>query len=94
MKMQQRALKISERVIVWVLPLRLSFAWTPCVEPALASVLLMASSSATVAEGFALIGVYTLGFAIPFLAVGLFRKHRNLALHRKNRWSRHDTDGI
>lgn len=49
-----------------------SFAWTPCVGPALASVLLLASSAASAAKGFALIGLYTLGFVLPFLAVGLF----------------------
>ncbi|MBQ7841290.1 MAG: redoxin domain-containing protein [Lachnospiraceae bacterium] len=49
-----------------------SFAWTPCVGPALSSVLLMAGSSDTTARGFLLIGIYTLGFVIPFLAVGLF----------------------
>lgn len=49
-----------------------SFAWTPCVGPALASVLLMAASAETQAAGFVLIGVYTLGFVLPFLAVGLF----------------------
>lgn len=49
-----------------------SFAWTPCVGPALASVLLMAASASTQAQGMLLIGVYTLGFVIPFLAVGLF----------------------
>lgn len=49
-----------------------SFAWTPCVGPALASVLLMAASASTKVVGFALIGVYTLGFVLPFLAVGLF----------------------
>lgn len=63
-----------------------SFAWTPCVGPALASVLVMAGSADTAAQGFALIGVYTLGFVLPFLAVALsagailklFQKHRNV----------------
>lgn len=49
-----------------------SFAWTPCVGPALTSVLLMAGSAQTSAKGFLLIGVYTLGFILPFLAAGIF----------------------
>lgn len=49
-----------------------SFAWTPCVGPVLASVLLMASSAESSLSGFLLIGVYLLGFVLPFLAVGLF----------------------
>lgn len=63
-----------------------SFAWTPCVGPALTSVLLMAASAASRMVGFVLIGVYTLGFVLPFLAVGLFtttlleffKKHRGV----------------
>ena len=63
-----------------------SFAWTPCVGPVLASVLVMAGSAGTRTEGFLLIGVYTLGFVLPFLAVGLFttsvlsffQHHRNI----------------
>lgn len=49
-----------------------SFAWTPCVGPALASVLLMAGSADSGAKGFLLIGVYTIGFILPFLAAGIF----------------------
>ena len=64
-----------------------SFAWTPCVGPALASVLIMAASASTKTLGFLLIGVYTLGFILPFLAVGFFttsvleffKAHRNVA---------------
>ena len=49
-----------------------SFAWTPCVGPALASVLIMAASAETRTMGMGLIGIYTIGFVLPFLAVGLF----------------------
>ena len=55
-----------------ILGFTFSFSWTPCVGPALASVLLLAASADTKAHGFLLIGVYTLGFILPFLAVGLF----------------------
>lgn len=59
-------------VPAFLLGFTFSFAWTPCVGPALGSVLLMAGSSATMGKGFFLIGVYTLGFVLPFIAVGLF----------------------
>lgn len=63
-----------------------SFAWTPCVGPTLSSVLLLAGSSGNAARGLGLIFVYTLGFILPFLAVGLFtgtvldffKKHRHV----------------
>ena len=59
-------------LVALILGFTFSFAWTPCVGPALASVLLMAASASTQAMGFVLIGVYTAGFVLPFLAVGLF----------------------
>ncbi|MGL4759998.1 MAG: cytochrome c biogenesis protein CcdA [Sarcina sp.] len=49
-----------------------SFAWTPCVGPALASVLVMASGAKTALTGNLLVLVYTLGFVLPFLFVGMF----------------------
>lgn len=73
-------------LVALVLGFTFSFAWTPCVGPTLGSVLLMVSSAGTTAWGLLLIGVYTLGFVLPFLAVGLFtgavlgflKKHRNV----------------
>ena len=55
-----------------VLGFTFSFAWTPCVGPTLASVLLMAGSASTASTGFFMIGVYIIGFTLPFIGVGLF----------------------
>ncbi len=55
-----------------ILGFTFSFAWTPCVGPALASVLLLAASASSALTGFILIGVYTLGFVLPFMGVGIF----------------------
>lgn len=49
-----------------------SFAWTPCVGPVLGSVVLMAGTTGNMMKAAGLIAVYTLGFGIPFLAVGIF----------------------
>ncbi|MBQ9512034.1 MAG: cytochrome c biogenesis protein CcdA [Lachnospiraceae bacterium] len=77
---------VGGALLALLLGFTFSFAWTPCVGPALTSVLIMASSARTATRGFLLIGVYTLGFVLPFLAVGLFtsevltlfQKHRNI----------------
>lgn len=73
-------------ISAWILGFTFSFAWTPCVGPTLTSVLLMAGTSGTAANGLLLILVYILGFTLPFLIVGfftgevlsLFRKHGNI----------------
>jgi cytochrome c-type biogenesis protein len=44
-----------------------AIAWTPCVGPALASILGLASTHDTVFEGGGLLAVYSLGLAVPFL---------------------------
>lgn len=59
-------------ILAFVFGFTFSFAWTPCIGPALASVLILASSSQSVLQGNMLVLVYTIGFAIPFLLVGLF----------------------
>ena len=76
-------------LVAFAMGFAFSFAWTPCVGPALASVLVMAASSATSAAGFALVGIYAAGFCLPFLAValvadravGLLRNHAKALSH-------------
>jgi cytochrome c-type biogenesis protein len=48
-----------------------AFCWTPCIGPVLASVLAYAASRGTLRDGVALLLVYALGLATPFLAASL-----------------------
>ncbi len=43
-----------------------AIAWTPCVGPALASILGLAATRDSVAEGGGLLAVYSLGLGVPF----------------------------
>ncbi len=43
--------------------------WTPCVGPILGSILLLASDIGTASAGFALLLSYSVGMALPFLAM-------------------------
>lgn len=45
--------------------------WTPCIGPVLASILLYVGANASRGLGVTLLACYALGFALPFLAVGL-----------------------
>ena len=45
--------------------------WTPCIGPTLGAILTLAAASGTVLQGSTLLGVYSLGMAVPFLAMGL-----------------------
>jgi cytochrome c-type biogenesis protein len=48
-----------------------AFGWTPCIGPILSVILVMASSQETVSRGIVLLGVYSLGLAVPFLLTSL-----------------------
>lgn len=46
--------------------------WTPCFGPVLAAIIVMASSSASLGQGTALLLTYALGLGIPFLLTAIF----------------------
>lgn len=60
--------------------------WTPCIGPILASILFIASTSKTLGLGVFLLGVYSLGLAIPFFLTSL---GINTFLIHFNRLKRH-----
>lgn len=63
-----------------------AIAWTPCVGPALASILGLAATQDSVAEGGGLLAVYSLGLAVPFLlsAIAFTRATTAFAWIRRN----------
>jgi cytochrome c-type biogenesis protein len=46
-------------------------AWTPCAGPILGSILVLAGTKASIAEGAKLLAVFSLGIALPFFLTGL-----------------------
>lgn len=48
-----------------------SAGWTPCIGPILASILLLASQSASLATGAYLLAAYAMGMGIPFILAAL-----------------------
>jgi len=48
-----------------------AFGWTPCIGPILAGVLAIAATRETIGQGVFLLGCYSAGLAIPFLATAL-----------------------
>lgn len=45
--------------------------WTPCIGPVLGGILTLAGAGGTLGEGVLMLGVYSLGLAVPFLLASL-----------------------
>jgi cytochrome c-type biogenesis protein len=69
--------------------LAFAFGWTPCIGPVLGAILTATAVSATVTNGVALLGIYSLGLGFPFLVVVAFTGrvlHRIKTLRGLGRW--------
>jgi cytochrome c-type biogenesis protein len=56
----------------YTLGLAFAFGWTPCIGPVLGAILTVSAATSTVANGIALLTLYSLGLGIPFLLCALF----------------------
>jgi cytochrome c-type biogenesis protein len=63
-------------------------AWTPCVGPVLASILMLAATSGTAGQGALLLFVYSLGMGLPFLLAGMSVSWSNALFGRLKRRGR------
>ena len=57
---------------VYLMGATFAISWTPCVDPILASILILASNQDTIFKGTFLLVVYSFGLGIPFLLTALF----------------------
>ncbi|MDG1128070.1 MAG: cytochrome c biogenesis CcdA family protein [Paracoccaceae bacterium] len=58
----------------YVMGLAFGFGWTPCVGPALAAILMVASGMGDIWQGGSLLLVYGLAMTAPFVVAALFSK--------------------
>lgn len=68
----------------FLLGLAFGVGWTPCIGLTLAGILLLASSSTTVAHGALLLAVYSAGLGLPFLGTALALDQVNGLFRRIN----------
>ena len=64
--------RTSNYFTIYLIGCAFAFSWTPCVDPILASILIMAATQGTIAKGTILLLIYSLGLAIPFILTALF----------------------
>ena len=58
----------------YLMGLAFGFGWTPCVGPALAAILMVASGMGDIVRGGALLLVYGLAMTLPFVIAALFAR--------------------
>ena len=61
----------STPIGAFVIGFAFAFGWTPCLGPILTAILTLASEQDTLVKGILLLGVYSLGLAVPFLLTSL-----------------------
>jgi cytochrome c-type biogenesis protein len=58
----------------YLMGLAFAFGWTPCIGPILAAILTLAGSQVHVGQGALLLGVYSAGLGLPFIAAAFAMK--------------------
>ena len=83
----EKTKKIRGPVSAFLMGGAFGLGWTPCVGPALASVLMLAAGTNTLWQGVGLLLGYSLGLAVPFLLAAVFFQTLLPRLRRLNRYT-------
>ncbi|PAB58384.1 cytochrome c biogenesis CcdA family protein [Anaeromicrobium sediminis] len=87
----EKKFKAPQKITNWFSAILVGMAfaagWTPCFGPVLASILIYAGGTATVSKGVYLLGMYSLGMAIPFLATALFSNYLSKFMSRAEKFA-------
>ena len=72
----------------YIIGIAFAFGWTPCIGPVLGAILTTSAVAATVPQGVILLGFYSLGLGLPFLAAAVFTDSLMLRLRGLRRLGR------
>ena len=64
--------KGARPITAFGLGLAFAFGWTPCIGPILGTILTVSAVSTNSFNGIALLSIYSMGLAVPFLLVAVF----------------------
>jgi len=70
-KRVHKKISVSSGLGAFLVGFTFAFGWTPCIGPMLATILLLAANTGTVAHGIFLLAIYSAGLAVPFLLTTL-----------------------
>jgi Cytochrome c biogenesis protein len=70
----------------YVLGLAFAFGWTPCIGPILGTIITLAASEDSVAQGTALLAAYAVGLGLPFLLAAIFITRSMGLMNRVKPW--------
>lgn len=73
-------------MLAFLMGFTFSFSWTPCIGPALASILIMASGSGDFIQSTFLVSCYAVGFSLPFLVISFFSKQAAMFFRKHDLW--------
>ena len=96
----ERRIQLKEKPLhlfgTFLIGMAFGAGWSPCIGPLLGSILIMAGSQETVGEGMILLGVYSLGLAVPFMVLSIFINFLLLVISKMTRAIRilHPVAGI